>query len=94
MNPAAERLEQDLPALRERVVDAIDADSPICDARFAGELLLVLRELKPVFVRLGCGDTLQQSLQKPDEAQFWRALLRAADTADTWIAQLISDATC
>lgn len=93
MNAASERLEQDLPALRDLVVDAIDADSPICDARFAGELLLALRELKPVFVRLTSGETLEQALVTPDEAQFWRALWRAADTADTWIAQQISDAT-
>lgn len=86
---AGERIENDADTVRGLVADDIGFGSPVCDDGFAVDLLIALRELRPVFERLCHGDTLEAATKTPDEAQHFRALLRCADSADTWIAGLI-----
>ena len=89
---AAERIATDADKVRELVDDAVGGtDDPLCSDSATG-LLITLRDLKYVFKRLGEGDTLEQATKTPDEAQHWRALLRFADSSDTWITKLINDA--
>lgn len=86
---AGERIEADADKVRELVTDNAGAiDDPMCSA-MASDLVIALRELRPVFDRLCHGDTLEAATKTPDEAQHFRTLLRASETADGWIAKLI-----
>ena len=88
---AGERIENDADQVRELVENAFGIDDPCCDADWSRDLLIALRELRPVFAGLCHGDTLEIATKTPDQAQHFRALLRCAETADTWIANLINE---
>jgi hypothetical protein len=86
---AGERIEADADKVRELITDAAGSiDDPMC-SDMATDLLIALRELNYVFDRLTRGDTLEMATKTPDEAQYFRTLLRASNTADLWIAKLI-----
>lgn len=90
---ASVEIEKDADKVRELVSDNTDSEfCPVFDSIACAELLICLRELSPVLDLLTSGDTLNKAAETIDKLQHWRSLIRASQTADSWIAGLIEEA--
>lgn len=89
----SERIAGDSDKVRELVTDNLDAiDSPLMSESWTADLLIALRESRPILNALCRGYTLEQAMSKCSGADHFRALLVAADAADRWIAEQIRGA--
>jgi len=90
---ASEEIAADAERVRELVTDNTDSEAcPVFEPSACAELLVTLRDLRDVFARLTAGDTLDEATKSPDDSQHFRALMRVAKAADSWIAGLIEEA--
>ena len=87
----AEWIENDLRELREIVGAEIGMTDPCSDEDWTADLLIALRESKPILNAICGGMTLEQAMYAVPGIDHFRTLLRCADDADTWIAGLINE---